>query len=107
MHDTRAFFPLYTPSSQNPSVAGTLEPSTTVAATDAASPSDRFAGTESNNFVQFQIANLSSSWAYVSFGVFGNVVPATVAESYPVGPGAVVVRSEERRVGKECRSRWE
>lgn len=91
MHDSRAFAPLYTPSTQNPNVAGSLQPSTTVAATDAAGASDRFSGTENNNFTQMQIANLSTSWAYVNFGVFGAVVAATVAASYPVAPGAVVV----------------
>lgn len=98
MEDTRAFRPLYTRGSQNPAVAGTLLPSTTIAATDAAASTPRFAGTDRNSSTAIQIANLSTSWAYVNFGVFGNVTPATVAASYPVAPGAVVVVSVDEEV---------
>src|SRR3712207_7753850 len=44
------------------------------------------------------------------FGVRGHPVEATTARHYVPRRGTVVgkenVRSEERRVGKECRSRW-
>jgi len=36
---------------------------------------------------------------------FGDA-PATAGTPAPSTPGAAPVRSEERRVGKECRSRW-
>jgi hypothetical protein len=91
MNDTRAFAPLYTKTSQNPDVQGTLQNSVAVAATDAPQDTPRFSGVASGNTnVQIQIANQSSSWAFVNFGVFGNVAPAS-GVSYPVAPGAVVV----------------
>ena len=39
----------------------------------------------------------------------GNAMAPSLAESWSVSPDGLVyefVRSEERRVGKECRSRW-
>src|SRR3989442_4940834 len=36
----------------------------------------------------------------------GPVAPVLLGPVIPVGPVGPVVRSEERRVGKECRSRW-
>lgn len=97
MNDTQAFKPLY--SRTNPGVAdGTLFPSVTVAATDAAQASPRFPGSTPSGSVQVQIANLSTSWAYVNFGVFGAVVAAAVATGYPVGPGAVVVATVDPEV---------
>lgn len=98
MNDTRAFFPLYLRSSQNPNVNGSLAPSTTVAATDAGVLSTAFYGVTDNNFVQIQIANTTTSWAYVNFGVFGAVTAATVATGYPVAPGSVVVVSVDPEV---------
>ena len=39
-------------------------------------------------------------------GKFGAILPENVpADAIDLG-GATVIRSEERRVGKECRSRW-
>lgn len=94
MHDTKAFAPLYTPQNpQNPAVQGTLQPSVTVAATDASQASAVFPGGNMNGLLAMQIANLSTSWAYVNFGVFGNIPAATVAASYPVAPGSVVIVS--------------
>lgn len=78
--------------------AGTLSPSTTVAGVDTATASGKFSGVNDNAYVQLQIANLSTSWAYVNFGKFGAVVAATVAASYPVGPGATVVVSVDPEV---------
>ncbi len=106
MNEQRSFYPMYLRSSETvpygggPSTvtAGTLAPSTTVAATDAAGATGKFSGTDANNYVQIQIANLSTSWAYVNFGVFGNVTAATVAASYPVAPGGVVVVSVDKEV---------
>lgn len=102
MNEQRSFFPLYTQTqySGNPAVAsgGSLQTSTTVAGADTATSSAKFPGTNDNTYVQFQIANLSTSWAYVSFGQFGAVVAATVAASYPVAPGSVVVVSVDPEV---------
>lgn len=110
-NEIRSFYPLYLRSSETPPlggggpstvVAGTLAPSVTVAATDAApTASARFPGTDKNTYVQIQIANVSTtltSWAYVSFGVFGAVPNAAVATSYPIPPGAVVVVSVDPEV---------
>lgn len=100
MNDTRPFNPLYQKSSQTAGVttAGTPQPSVTVAATAAAAPSAIFPGVDRNNYVQIQIANQGTTWAFVNFGVFGAVTPATVAASYPVAPGSVVIVSVDPEV---------
>jgi hypothetical protein len=89
--ETRAFQPLYTPATGT--TAGTLSASTTVAASVANAFTTAFAGTLNNQVVQIQIANQTTAWAYVNFGVVGAVAAATIAASYPVAPGAVVVVS--------------
>src|SRR2546425_9967476 len=48
------------------------------------------------------IAGVATAFAKYS-GVF---VPWISAQNYLVGQGKLGLRSEERRVGKECRSRW-
>lgn len=99
MNEQRSFFPLYQQSVQNPTAqVGQLLPSVTVAAVDTATASARFSGSDKNNYVQIQIANLSASWAYVSFGVFGAVSTATVATGYPVAPNAVQIVSVDEEV---------
>jgi hypothetical protein len=109
MNEQRSFYPMYlrsveTPVAGAPSTvtAGTLAPSTTIAATDTAGNTTKFSGTDNNNYVQIQIANVSTSgtpsWAYVNFGVFGNITAATVAASYPVAPNSVVVVSVDKEV---------
>jgi hypothetical protein len=88
MAQTWAFNPLYK-RTQLGGVApfGTLIASVTVAATTSA-----VAGVLPNTGTnQVQIANTTAGWAYVNFGIAGNVTAATVAASYPVAPGAVVV----------------
>jgi hypothetical protein len=95
--ETRALAPLYTPTSLNPLtgavIVGTLQSSVTVTAGIAAVASTLLPGGQTCSFAQVQIANTTTAWAYVNFGVLGAVVAATVAASYPVGPGAVVVVS--------------
>src|SRR5277367_1929510 len=88
MAQTWAFNPLYKKSALGGIAPfGTLIASVTVAATTAAA-----AGVLPNSSTnQVQIANQTSAWAYVNFGVSGNVTAATVASSYPVAPGGVVV----------------
>lgn len=98
MYDTQALKPLYTRTSQNPTVQGTLFPCAFMGTTDAPSNSPRFPGTDKNASTQIQIANISSSWAWVNFGVFGNVAAAAAGISYPVAPGAVVVVSVDPEV---------
>ncbi len=102
MNEQRSFFPLYTTTQYtgNPAVAsgGSLQPSVTVAATDASGASAKFSGVNENTYVQIQIANQTTSWAYVNFGQFGAVAAATVAASYPVAPGSVVVVSVDPEV---------
>lgn len=88
--ETRAFQPLYTKATA--SANGTLQASVTVAASGSNAFSTQFPGQLSGNgSCQIQISNTTTSWAYVNFGIFGNVTAATVAASYPVGPGAVVI----------------
>jgi hypothetical protein len=95
--ETRAFQPFYSPNAGT--VAGTLQPSTSIAAsTSAATNSVAFSGSLNNQAVQIQIANTTNGWAYVNFGVVGNVTAATVAAGYPVAPGAVVVVSVAEEV---------
>lgn len=82
--DPRApFYPEYSTSG-----TGSLSSSTTVAASATHAASAQFATRNGN---QVQIANTTSQWAYVQFGVFGSVTASTVATGYPVAPGAVVV----------------
>lgn len=90
MQETRAFAPLYTTTIPG-GAAGTLQPSAFMGTTDAAANSPKFSGTDTNNFTQIQISNISTSWAWVNFGVFGAVTAAAAGVGYPVGPGAVVV----------------
>jgi hypothetical protein len=85
MSDITAFAPLYTVTGTNP---GTLAASVTLAATASSQAVALPIGSSTN---QVQIANQTASWAYVNFGIFGSTPAATVAASYPVAPGAVVV----------------
>lgn len=105
--ETRAFQPLYLPNAPNPGNAvtgastpiGSLAPSTTItASTSAATNAVPFSGMTNNQIVQIQIANKTSAWAHVNFGIVGSVVAATVAASYPVAPGSVVVVSVANEV---------
>lgn len=92
MKDTTAFAPLYTPTIPGGN-AGTLRPCAFMGTSDAAQASPRFPGSDLNNCTQIQIANISTSWAWVNFGVFGAVTPAQTGIGYAVAPGAVVVVS--------------
>jgi hypothetical protein len=85
MSDITAFAPLYSVTGTN---AGTLVPSVTLAATTSNQAIAIPAGQGTN---QIQIANQTAAWAYVNFGVFGSTPAATVAASYPIAPGGVVV----------------
>ena len=97
MSDTTAFAPLYTVTGTN---AGTLVASVTLAATASSQPVQLPIGSSTN---QVQIANQTSSWAYVNFGIFGSTPAATVATSYPVAPGAVVIVGVAQEVtGATC-----
>lgn len=95
--ETRAFQPLYTKATASSN--GTLQTSITVAASGTAASSTQLGGQASGNgSCQIQIANTTTAWAYVNFGQIGAVTAATVAASYPVGPGAVVVISVDSEV---------
>lgn len=98
MIDTQAFAPLYKRSVPGGVQQGTLLASVTLAATDASQATAIFPGAVPNTNCSIQIANLSTSWAYVNFGVFGNVAAATVASSYPVAPGSVVIVTADPEV---------
>lgn len=87
--ETWAFNPLYSNTGNAGAPVGTLVASTTVAATNAATAGIIPGGNTSG--AQVQIANQSAAWAYVNFGIAGAVTAATVAASYPIAPGAVVV----------------
>lgn len=97
MSDITAFAPLYTVTGTN---AGTLEASVTLAATTASQAIALPAGASTN---QIQIANQTAAWAYVNFGIFGSTPAATVAASYPIAPGGVVVVGVAQEVtGATC-----
>ncbi len=93
--ETRALAPLYQPTTttNGATTYGTLVSSVTVAATSSATASAQLPGGAPTGFQQIQIANTSSAWAYVTFGVYGQVTASTVATGYPVAPGGVVVVS--------------
>lgn len=96
--ETRAFAPLYTPTTVNSptgaAIAGTLLTSITITATNGSATAGTLPGTTVNNAIaQIQIANTTTAWAYVNFGATGAVTAATVAASYPIAPGSVVVVS--------------
>ncbi len=88
MQETRAFQPFYklTQSGQT----GGLMPSVTVAATALGANASGSLGT-SGGIDQVQIANTTDKWIYINFGILAALSAATVAASYPVAPGAVVV----------------
>jgi len=102
MQDTEAFAPVYKRTVINAgssNTAGTLQTSVTVTATNAsATASGVIAGDNPNGNCQIQIANTTTAWAYVNFGILGAVTAATVAASYPVAPGAVVAVSVDPEV---------
>lgn len=94
MSETRAFAPLYTKSNPASGQVGQLQPSVTVAASNAvAVASTAFPGTADNNFRQIQIANKTDVWVHVNFGILlgGLTVRAATINDYPVGPGTAVV----------------
>ncbi len=99
MNETRPFFPVYQRTWQPTSTVGECLPSVTVAAVNATSvPSGVFPGQSGNNGnVQIQIANKTSVWVHVNFGIVGAVVAATI-DDYPVAPGSVVVVSVDSEV---------
>jgi hypothetical protein len=100
MQDTQAFAPAYRHSANGSTQEGTLLDSVTVAATNgSATAGDMMPVTAQNGGqVQLQIANLTSVWVFVNWGRKGVVVAATVAASYPVAPGSVVVVSVDSEV---------
>lgn len=99
MHDTIAFYPMYVASAQVPvAQTGTLQLSTTLAATDAAQSTARFAGVDKNAYLQIRVANASTAWAWVNFGVFGSLVAAAVGTGYPIAPGSVEVITVDEEV---------
>ena len=103
MSEVRAFEPLYAPSGPSGGTGvttpqATLLPSVTLAATASNQATAIFPGSVTNYKQQIQIANQGTTWAFVNFGVFGNIAAATVASSYPVGPGAVVVVTVDKEV---------
>lgn len=99
MNELRSFAPLYTRTGPLSTPAGRCLPSVTVVAVDAtAVPSAVFPGQISNNAqVQIRIANKTSAWVHIQFGVLGAVVAATVND-FPVAPGDVVVVSVDSEV---------
>jgi len=95
MQDTQSFAPVYRRTVVNAgsaNTAGTLQTSVTVtASSSSATASGVIAGANPNGNNQIQIANKTTAWAHVNFGVLGAITAATVAAGYPVAPGAVVV----------------
>lgn len=98
--DTRSFFPIYIKSA--PGQTGQNSAGTVVAASNAAAvASTVFSGVNgNNNFQQIQVANKTSVWVHVNFGVLlgGTTVRAAVITDYPVAPGGVAVVSVDGEV---------
>src|SRR6266404_1171745 len=92
--ETRAFAPLYKKSIPG-TANGVLIASVTASASNSSATITLPAGNNSN---QIQIANTTTAWAYVNFGVDGNVTAATVAASYPVPPGLTRIVSIDSEV---------
>lgn len=98
MNDQRPFAPLYGPNSG--SGAGSFLASTTVTGSNSAAASGALPGNTTGNsdLNQIQIANTTTSWAYVNVGRnTTEIVAATVAASFPVAPGVsrtITVNSE-------------
>lgn len=94
MHDTRAFAPIYIQSNPVLLQVGDCYLSTTVAASNGvAVASAAFAGNNENNFVQLRIANKTSVWVHVNFGVLlgGQAVRPATLNDMPIAPGAVEI----------------
>ena len=90
MSELWGFEPLAGPSAG--STTSNLFSSTTVAATGTSATAGILPGNVTGSSQrQVQIANTTSSWAYVNFGETGSLSAATVAAGYPVAPGGVVV----------------
>ncbi len=103
MHDTKSFGPIYQRYNPVGPVESTLQPSVTVVGTNAAATASAvFPGSNAGGENRcIQIANKTSAWAHVNFGVLlgtRTVTAATVASSYPVAPGAMVVISVDPEV---------
>jgi hypothetical protein len=97
MSEVRAFEPMYAPTGPG-SGQGTLLPSITLAATAASSATAIFPGSMTNYKQQIMVCNQGTLWAFVNFGVFGNIAAATVAGSLPVAPGVARVFTVDKEV---------
>jgi hypothetical protein len=104
MEDTKSFGPLYKPlvNSNIGTQVGECYASVTVAASNgAAVASTVFPGNLDNNFTQIQIANKTSVWVHVNFGVLsgaGTTVRAATLTDMPVPPGASLVYTVHAQV---------
>ena len=100
MQDTQAFAPFYKVSRPAASQAGPLFASVKVTVSDGgATASGVIAGAPTGPANQIRIANKTTAWAHINFGVVSQTVPAaTVASSMPVAPGAVEVVTVEQEV---------
>ena len=101
MQDTKSFGPLYIRYNPTGPVQSGFAPSVTVATNQSTATASTTIPGAGPGFNQLQIANTTSAWAYVNVGVLlggRTVTPATVAASYPVAPGAVVVISVHSEV---------
>jgi len=97
--ETRAFEPQYLPNAGN--AVGTLLPSTTVTPLITAVATPVFAGVtggSANYKQQMLVSNTTTSWAYINFGVFGNITAATVAAGLPIAPGVARVFTVDKEV---------
>lgn len=98
MSEFRAFEPQYAPTGAS-GAQGTLLPSTTIAASVvAATNTAAFAGVVTNYKTQILVSNQTTAWAFVNFGVVGNVAVATVATGLPVPPGVGRVFTVDKEV---------
>jgi hypothetical protein len=103
MSEVRAFEPLYGPTGPSGGTGvntpqGTLLPSVTIAANAASQAVGPFPGAVTNYKQQIMVCNQGTLWAFVNFGVNGNVAAATVAGSLPVAPGICRVFTVDKEV---------
>ncbi len=99
--ETRAFAPLYAPTYtvSGTTTFGLQTASVSVTSTNAsATASAQLPGGTPTGFQQILISNTTNAWAYVAFGVVGQITAATVAASLPVAPGTQLVVSVDKEV---------
>jgi hypothetical protein len=93
MSETRPFAPAYLPTTTTGVQGGVLESVTVTGTNSSATATPAFSGNVAGGIQQIRVANKTTAWAHIEFGVYGNVEAATVADSFAVAPGSVEIFS--------------